>query len=208
MSDGLESIIEQIEDRVEEERESVLDEARKEAEEKKSSGEKEAEKEKEKILEEGKSEADRISRRITANARREAGQKKLEVREEVIQEVFDKVEEELADFKGCEEYNEVLKDLIIQGGITVGGGDLEVLILEEDEEKISKDELEDMKEEISNETGKDTSLEILTELEKEDGGAIVRKSDGSVSCNNTFKARLDRQRSSIRSKIAGILFEE
>ncbi len=206
MSDGLENIIGRIEEKAEEEQESILEEARKKAEEIKSSGEKEAEKEKEKILEKGKSEADRIHRRTLANARRETRQKKLRVKEEVIEDVFEKVQDELADLQDEEEYNEILKDLIIRGGVTVGGGELEVDLLEEDEEKISEDELEDIKDEISDKTGKDTSLEIMTNLEKSKGGAIVRKSDGSVSCNNTFEARLNRMKSSIRPKIADILF--
>lgn len=209
MTDGVGKIIQQIEEKAEKEEESILEEGKEKAEEKKLESEREAEREKRRIVEKGKREADRISRRILANARRKARQKKLEVREEVIQEVFDKAKEQLGEMReSSEEYKDVLKDIIVEAGLTVGGGELEILLLDEDKGMFSDSEIEEMSEQISNETGEDTSLKILPELTKYSGGAIARKSDGKVSCDNTFEARLRRMKSSLRPEIADILFED
>ncbi len=208
MSEGLEKIIGKIEEKAERDAESVLEDAKKESEEIIAEAEKKAEQEKEKIQEKGMKEAKKQKQRILSNARRDARQKKLEVREEFIDEVFEKTEKRLEDLREDDEYEGILKDLIIDGGITVGGGNIDVLILEGDEKKISSEDKEEIEKEISDETGKDTELNLKTELKDAKGGTIVKRSDGSVSCNNTFSKRLSRKRNSIRPKIAEILFEE
>lgn len=209
MTNGVEKIIQRIEEKAKKEEESILEEGKEKAEQKKLESERKAEKEKKRIIEKGKREADRISRRILANARKKARQKKLEVRDEIIQEVFARAKEQLGEMKeNSADYKEVLKDIIIEAGLTVGGGDLEVLLLDDDKEMFSDSEIREISEQISKETGKDTSLEILAELSNRSGGAIGRKSDGKVSCNNTFEARLRRMKGSLRPKIADILFKD
>ena len=208
MSEGLKKIIGKIEEKAKGEAESVLEDAKKESEEITEEAEKKAKQEKEKIREKGMKEAKKQKQRILSNARRDTRQKKLGVREEFIDEVFEKTEKRLENLRGNEEYESILKDLIIDGGITVGGEDIDVLVLEGDEKKISAEDKKEMENEISDETGKDTELTLESELEDAKGGTIVKKSDGSVSCNNTFSKRLSRKRDSIRPKIAEILFEE
>ena len=208
MSEGLKKIIGKIEEKAKGEAESVLEDAKKESEEITEEAEKKAKQEKERIQERGMKEARKQSQRILSNARRDTRQKKLGVREEFIDEVFEKTEKRLENLRGNEEYESILKDLIIDGGITVGGEDIDVLVLEGDEKKISAEDKKEMENEISDETGKDTELTLESELEDAKGGTIVKKSDGSVSCNNTFSKRLSRKRDSIRPKIAEILFEE
>lgn len=206
---GLENIIQNIKEEAEQEKESILKKAKNEADTKKSETEEKAETEKERIIERGRREADRIKRRTIASARREARQKKLEAREELIQRALEDAEEELAELRDDNErYKEVLKDLIITGGIAVGGGDLEVSVLRNDKKLISEKEIGEMTEKIFKETGNETELEVLANLQNADGGTIVQKSDGSITCNNTFKSKLQRMKSSLRPKISGILFEE
>lgn len=205
---GLGNLIDRIRAKAEDKRESILEEARKEAEEKKSEAREKAEKEKERIIAKGEKEAEQTKRRELANARKEAREKKLEAREDIIQEVFEEAREELNDLQGDnEEYRETLKNLITLGGAAVGGGKLEVSVLESDEEILSDSEVRDMEGEISEETGKETDLKVVSDLEDASGGAIVEKRDGSISSNNTFEARLKRMKSSLRSEIADILFE-
>ena len=208
MSEGLKKIIENIEGKAEEEANSVLEDARKESEEIISESEEKAEAEKENILEKGEKEAKKQKQRILSNARRDARQKKLRTREDLIDEVFEKTKERLENLREKEDYEEVLKNLIIDGGITVGGGNIDVFVLKGDEEKISEEDKDEIVDAISDKTDKGTELNIKTELEEAEGGTIVAKGDGSVSCNNTFKKRLSRQKRSIRSKIAEVLFEE
>lgn len=206
---GLENIIQNIKEEAEQEKKSILKEAKEEADTKKSKAEENAESEKKRITKKGRREADRIKKRKIASARRKARQKKLEAREEIIQKTLERAKEELAELRDDNErYKEVLKDLIITGGIAVGGGDLEVSVLRNDKKLISEKEIGEMTEKISKETGNETELEVLANLQNADGGTTVQKSDGSITCNNTFKAKLQRMKSSLRPKISEILFEE
>ncbi len=209
MADGVDKIIQQIEEKSKKKEESILQEGKEKAEQKKLESEREAEKVKKKILENGKREAERTKRRILANARRKSRQRKLEAREEIIEEVFDLTKDQLDEMReNSEEYKDILKNVIVEAGLTVGGGELEVLISEEDEKLISDSEVKEISKQISEKTGKETKIDILTELSSDGGGAIARKSDGRVACNNTFGARLKRMKSSLRPKIADILFED
>lgn len=206
---GLEKIIDRIHTKAEEKRESILKEARKEAKEKKSEAQERAEEEKQRIIAKGEKEAKQIKRRELANTRKSARENKLEAREEKIQEVFKKSREELGELKEDEEkYGRVLKSLIISGGTAMDGGELSILISESDEKLLEDSDIREAEEKIAEETGRETDLDILPRLEDGKEGAIVQKKDGSISSNNTFEARLKRMKSSLRSEIADILFEE
>ncbi|MFP4006052.1 MAG: V-type ATP synthase subunit E [Candidatus Hadarchaeia archaeon] len=207
MTDGLEGIIEEIKGQAEEERDSILEAAERKAEEIKSGSEKKAEQERNKIIEKGKRESETIKKRILASARKDSRQKKLETREEMIQEVIKRTKEKLDALKEDGNYKEVLINLIESGGETVGGGKLKVLISRKDDGILSKQDIEEISKKITEETGEETSIQITDELPNSKGGAIVEKKDGSVSCNNTFESRLERMENTLRTEIAEILFQ-
>lgn len=207
--DGLDKIIQHINERAGEESEAILEEAREKAEDIKSKGREKAEDIKREIIRKGENEADRIEKSILARARTKARQKKLETKDELIEEVFESVKNELGKLRDDEEeYRGILKDFIVEGGITLDGGELKVSILRGDKELLTGEIIDEISERISGETGEKTSLKINTNLKDSMGGAIIETSDGSVRCENTFGARLKRMRSSLRIKIAEKLFRE
>ena len=206
MSSGLEKIVQSIEEKAESEAEEILKEAKEKAEEKKSQGEEKAERKKARIIEKGKSRADTIEKRIIANARREARQDKLEAREEIIENVFEKAKDRLSKLREEEVYEETLRSLIINAGKTVGGGELEVSVLEGDKKRIT--DKENISKKIEKETDKKTSIEIKEGLKNGMGGALVSRKDGRVACDNTLKTRLERKKDELRTQIAEKLFEE
>lgn len=205
---SLDRITQSIEEETEEKKEKILKEAKEKAKSKKSESRKKAQLKSKEIIQGGKEEADKIERRILSTARMKSRKKKLEAREEIINKVFASAMEELKNLReNQEKYQETLENLIRDGGVAIGGGDLEVLVSEGDDfpsgegiEKLSKD--------ISEETEKDTSLKLINELNSASGGAIVRKSDESMRCNNTFEARLKRMKNSLRTKVAEMLFKK
>ena len=92
-------------------------------------------------------------------------------REEVISKVFDTTLERLKGFCQTPEYKKVLENLIKDAAITIGGGNLEGLLLENtniglDLSKIAK--------EVEKLTGITTSIVISKNKVKSIGGAIVR----------------------------------
>lgn len=207
MSEGLEKIIQEINEKAEKEKSSTISAAKKEAEKTKSEGKKKAEREKNRIMEKGKREAETLKKRILASARQDSRRKKLEAKEEIIQKTFELAEKKLAEIQEKEDYDEILIKLIEAGGKTVGGGDLKISIPKDNKEIISEAEMEEISKNIAEETGNETTIEIKADLPKSKGGAIVERKDGSISCDNTFEGRLERMKGSLRTEIAGMLFQ-
>ncbi len=205
--DNIEKITESLEKEAEEKKEKIIAEAEEKAENIKSRAQEEADEKSEEIIEDGKSEADAIEKRILSNAKTEARRKKLRFKDEMSERVFRRAREELRDLNEDQErYEKTVENLIIDGGISVDGGDLEIL-LPKGEDFLSEEKISELERKISEKTGKDTSIDILEELKKSENGAIVRKSDGTIECNNTFEARLNRMKDSLRRKVIDMLFE-
>lgn len=207
LMEGIKRIEESLKEEAEDEREEILKEANQKAEEIKSEARREADAKSDKIIEEGKREAKSIVKKILSNARMKARRKKLEFKDEMCQRVFEEAKDKLLELKeNQEKYKEILKKLIKEGGLAVGGGDLEVLV-SKSEDLLTQELIEEIGREISEETGKDTQLTLKKELKGKTGGAIVRRSDGSMQSDNTFEARLERMRDSLRTEVTKILFE-
>lgn len=205
--EGLERITQSIEEETKEEKEKIYKEAEEEAESVKSASREKAQLESKEIVQEGEKEADAVRRRILSSARMESRRRKLEARNDVIEEVFTKAMKKLKDLReNQKECSKIMEGLIRNGGIVVNGGDLEVLVLKGDD-LLSEKRIEKLSDDISEETGEDTSLKLLNELDNASGGVIVQKSDGGMRCDNTFEARLERMKDSLRAKVAEILFE-
>ena len=205
---GLQKIIQQIEEKSEKRRDELLQEAREEAEERKESAKKEAEREKEKIIEKGKREAEINKRRILAGVRQDNRQRKLSIKEDVIKEVWEKAQDRLFEIKEDEdEYRSVLKHLIKEGAKALNGGELEVQVSKEDEGILSQEELEGISENISDGTDNKVSIDVSPELPSSKGGVVIERKRGNVSIDNTFEARIKRMKGSLRPKLAEILFE-
>lgn len=205
--EGITRIEQSLKEETEEEKEKILKEANQKAEEIKSEAQGKADAKYDEIIEKGKREAESMVKKILSNARMKARRKKLEFKDEMCERVFEKAKEELIELKeNQEEYEETLRTLIKEGGLAVGGGDLEVLVSESDD-LFTNDLIEEIEEDISEETEKDTELTLKKELDKETGGAIVRRSDGTMQSDNTFEARLERMRDSLRTEVTQILFE-
>lgn len=184
---------EEIITKAKEKAQKILDEAKREAE-----------KEANEIINRRKADAEARARRIMSEARLEARLKLLNAKEEVISNVFDTALERLKEFCQTPEYKEVLENLIKDAAITIGGGNLEVLLsentnIEPDLSKIAK--------EVEKQTGTATSIVLSKDKVKSIGGAIVRSLDQSFTLDNTFEARLERVREQLRVSVANVLFK-
>lgn len=166
---------------------------------------KEGEREAEKILRSGMEEADSLKRQKVAEARLKAKQMTIASREEVINETMEKCKEKLTVLTSSQEYAETLRKLVEQGGIGLGGGDLEIVL----GGKVTKTaiDLGSIAKQIEEKTGKKTAISVAQEKSKSIGGVIVRKADGSIIIDNTFEGRIERILRDVRIRIAKILFE-
>ena len=189
-------------------------------------GEKRAEATKVKIAEDAAKQADMRYQQIISEAKMNARRAELGAKEEVIEEAFSKATEDLTNMANTNdpEYVDALIEMIKEAAVEIGGGDLIVLLKEEDIPKV-QDKLETIiglikslvkrekpsdlgaiATEVSNETDVVTTLEIGEPIDTI-GGAILRTRNGEIQVNNTIESRMLRFKKSLRSEVAKTLFD-
>ena len=204
MGEQIEKIEEIIINEAKAKAEEIITKAKEKAQKILDEAKREAEKEVNEIINRRKVDAEARARRIISEARLEARLKLLNAKEEVISNAFDTALERLKEFCQTPEYKEVLENLIKDAAITIGGGNLEVLLSENTniEPGLSK-----IAKEVEKQTGTATSIVISKDKVKSIGGAIVRSLDQSFTVDNTFEARLERVREQLRVRVANVLFK-
>ena len=189
-------------------------------------GEKRAEATKVKISEDAAKQAEMRYQQIISEAKMNARRAELGAKEEVIEEAFSKATEDLTNMANTNdsEYVDALVEMIKEAAVEIGGGDLIVLLKEEDIPKV-QDKLESIvglikslikrekpsdlsaiATEVSNETDVDTTLEIGEPIDTI-GGAILRTRNGEIQVNTTIESRMLRFKKSLRSEVAKTLFD-
>ena len=207
MSSGAEKIVSSILSDAQGEADAIIQEAETKAASIISEGEQQAQMEKERIIDDAKKQANMKYQQIISEAKMNARRMELEGREEVIDQAFTKAEEELRNIASTSsaEYIESLKNIVKEASTEIGGGNLLVLVKEEDVSKI-KDSLSNIEKEVENTTGKKTTLEMGDNI-KTIGGAIVKTKNGEIEVNNTIEARMQRFKKALRSEVAQVLFK-
>ncbi len=207
MSNGTEKIVSSILSDAKFKADSISEEAENESKSILEEGEKIALMEKEKILEDGKKLSAMRYQQIISEAKMKSRRMELDAREEVIEESFKKAEDKLAKIASSEsvEYKESIKNLITEAALEIGGGDLIILVKQEDEAKI-KDSISEIENDVKAKTGKETNLEMGSNINTI-GGTIVKTKNGDIEVNNTIEARMLRFKKSLRLEVAHILFK-
>ncbi|ADC68703.1 H(+)-transporting two-sector ATPase E subunit [Methanocaldococcus sp. FS406-22] len=165
----------------------------------------EAEKRKAEILKKGEKEAEMTKSRIISEAKLEAKKKLLEAKEEIIEMAINKLKEELVKLPEQPEYKDKLVNLIKDGAVSLGGGELIVRLNSRDMELIEDSTLWNLEKEIESITKK------VTVLKKGDpvdiiGGCIIETADGLKSLDNSLEAIFNRNLNVIRARITEKLF--
>jgi V/A-type H+-transporting ATPase subunit E len=207
MSNGTEKIVSSILSDAKFKADSISEEAENESKSILEEGEKVALMEKEKILEDSKKQSAMRYQQIISEAKMKSRRMELDSREEVIEESFKKAEEKLVEIASSEsaEYKESIKNIITEAALEIGGGDLILLLKQEDEAKI-KDSISEIENDVKAKTGKETNLEIGSNINTI-GGTIIKTKNGDIEVNNTIEARMLRFKKSLRSEVAHILFK-
>lgn len=207
MSNGTEKIVSSILSDAKFKADSLSEEAENESKSILEEGEKVTLMEKEKILEDGKKQSAMRYQQIISEAKMKSRRMELDSREKVIEESFKKAEEKLVKIGASEsaEYKESIKNIITEAALEIGGGDLILLLKQEDEAKI-KDSISEIENDVKAKTGKETNLEMGNNINTI-GGTIVKTKNGDIEVNNTIEARMLRFKKSLRSEVARILFK-
>ena len=226
MSSGADKIVSNIMSDAQAKADANISEAQVKVDEILANGEKRAEATKVKISEDAAKQADMRYQQIISEAKMNARRAELGAKEEVIEEAFSKATEDLTNMAKSNdpEYVDALVEMIKEAAAEIGGGDLIVLLKEEDIPKV-QDKLETIvglvkalikrekpsdlaliATEVSRETDVETTLEIGEPIDTI-GGAILRTRNGEIQVNNTIESRMLRFKKSLRSEVAKTLFD-
>ncbi|HDQ05481.1 MAG TPA: hypothetical protein ENN36_02010 [Candidatus Bathyarchaeota archaeon] len=153
-----------------------------------------------------------IKERIEESKRKRMAEEKTEhlrrlqsYKKEIIDSVFDKALQRLKEYSETKQYKKSLKKIIIEAGISIGGGDLIVAVNDRDQ-KILRRFLKQTAEQIEEKTNTKTQLQLAKEPLNSLGGAIISKAKESATVNNTFEERLNRKKKQISGELENILF--
>ena len=159
-----------------------------------------AEKKAEEILRDAKAKAEKRHSRLLAVM--EIRNRRLQVKEEYINAVFDKSLARLKQFTESDSYHSNLLTFIEEATKKIESDRLIVYVNSKDGEWLVKGKLD----ELSGKLG--VKLTLANETENCLGGCIVKTPDGKLSHDNTFENRLQALKPILRIEIAKILFEK
>jgi V/A-type H+-transporting ATPase subunit E len=204
--DPIETMKSKILKDAEEQAQKIISEARKEAqmtiEQVKNEMEKSEETEKREI----KERIEERKRTRMAEEKTEHLRRLQSYKTEIIDIVFDKALQRLKEYSETKQYKKSLKKLIIEAGISIGGGELIISVNDRDRKIISKKFLEQTAEKIEEKTNTETNLQLAKESLNSLGGAIISKAKESATVVNTLEERLNRKRKQISGELENILF--
>lgn len=207
MSSGTDKIVSNITSEAQNTADNIIQQAEEEVKSILDNGNKQSELEKNKILEDAKKQSDMKYQQIISEAKMNSRRLELETRAKLIEEAFDKATTDLNDIASTNDvkYVNSLKDMIKEAAIEIGGGNLVVLLKEEDISKISGD-IDNIANEVKSELSKETTLKIGEPISTI-GGAVLKTENGEIEVNNTIEARMLRFKKFLRSEVAKVLFK-
>ena len=147
-----------------------------------------------KILETGEKKAESLRRQIIGSAELDARNAQLRSLERAVNEAFDLAAKRISSESGASQENALTS--LIQEGLDVIGPKARVLCAAKDRRAVSS---------AIRKFGSRAKLSLDGEEIDTIGGVILTTPDGSVRFDNTFEARLERMRPTLRKEVAAIL---
>lgn len=164
----------------------------------------EAERRRQRILLEANAEAELVKKRELSRTGLKIRMDILTAKEKLIDQAFTKALEKLQAITQTPEYVTLLENLIVEGAIGLGGGELHVQTNHND--ALQTQNFQKLEKRIIEQTKTNTTLILLPNRINCVGGAIVKTPDGSIVIDNTFEEKLARQRRELRILIAKTMF--
>jgi V/A-type H+-transporting ATPase subunit E len=199
---GLEAIASEILEDTKKEAEKIIRDAEKKGEENLRKAREEAERTSVRLLAEAKEKGEMEKKRMKSSAEMEIRNKFLQVKEELVNTVFDKALARLRQFVKAESYHGYLLRFIQEAVEKLDSDTLIVYVNSEDKEWLAQGKLDKLSEKLG------VKLILANETENCLGGCVVKTPDGKMSYDNTFEKRLQLLKPVLRAKVAKILFEK
>ena len=151
------------------------------------------------MLEKAKSEAQTRKERVISSAELKARNEKLQAKQTVIQEVFEKAVEELCKL-GKDDYLAFIKNGVTSLAIT---GDENLILNAEGQKLVNDDFIKSINNELSSK-GKAGNLKLSSTVGSFKGGFILEKN--GIEINNTFEALVESMKEEMQLEVAKALF--
>jgi V/A-type H+/Na+-transporting ATPase subunit E len=194
MSNAAADTLEKVSGEFESEVLADLEEARSETLAKVESVRKETEEAVAKILETGVKQAESVKRQIMGAAELEARNAQLRSLERAVNEVFDLAAKQISTSSGSS-YDKAIAGLI-EEGLAAIGQKAKVQCASKDKKAVSA---------AIKKLGSNARVSLDDEPIETIGGVVLATPDGSVRFDNTFEARLERLKPTLRKEVAAIL---
>lgn len=199
--EGIAKIKETILEEANQEKEKIINEAKTQAKEIEARYKSQADQILGSILEKAKKAAEEKKRRIISMAELENRKALLKVKQEIIDEVFEKAKEKIKALPD-EQYRNLIADMLMRSTVT---GNEEVIISETDRQRITPEFIQEINKKLKD-IGKEGNLRISDVFRDMIGGFILKSKD--VEINSTFDSLIKMEREELETEIAKILFEE
>jgi vacuolar-type H+-ATPase subunit E/Vma4 len=145
-----------------------------------------------------------LEQQSLALAKLDAQRIRLEHREEVIERVFSRAEEQLEQIRESPDYHDLMCRLIIDGVERMGQPeDVIVLVSVRDGELLEADTLKEVEERWRGRV--QLSLGVSDEV---DDGVVLETPDGHRRCDNSLRTRLAREKPRLRAEVCRLLLGE
>jgi len=195
---SVETIITKIKKDADEDVLSIIEEAKGEVRRILADADLAADEEFKKIIAEGELEIKAKTAGILSQARMDSRQVIREEKERGISICFAEVEKNLSYIRQSPEYKTILKNLVMEGINELNADEITLISLDNDHEAICNiiSELSETGKKITR--GHECAVTI--------GGVILRSDSGHVTLDNTFEARLKRQKNALMFDASKILY--
>jgi len=148
-----------------------------------------------KVLESSVKQAESLKRQIVGAAELQARNAQLKVLEKAVNEVFEMATKEISESEGSSYEAAIVR--LIKEGIDVIGPKARVSCSSKDKKAVSAA--------IKKLSSSSVKLSLEDEHIETIGGVVLSNTDGTVRFDNTFEARLERTKPTLRKEVAGVL---
>lgn len=152
--------------------------------------------------------AEAAKNKIISTAEREVKRRSMHIRNTVMQDILDRVENKLGSMTGDESYRSTLIGWLTEAAIGLDTESAHVNASPEELKLIDGKMLSEVTERVRKQTGGQVELTISDAEPLQSQGVILTAADGRTAFNNQVKTRMLRNRREIQTLIYNTLFTD
>jgi len=190
------------------EREKIISEAQTKAAEKRKYTEKKIESLLDEAQAKAQEQAEAAKKKITSAAEREVRRRSMRIRDEVIQEIMERVEKKLGSIAGDEDYRSVLIGWLTEAAIGLNAESARVNASPPELKLIDDRVLSEVSRRVRRQTSRQIELMLSDAEPLKSQGVVLTAADGRTAFNNQVRTRMLRNKREIQMLIYNTLFTD